>query len=36
MINFYYNFNKMKIVSNSFKKIVEINIKKNIDFDKSI
>ena len=35
MINYYYNFNKTKSVFNNFEKVIKINIKKNIDLDKS-
>ena len=36
MINCYYNFNKTKSIFDNFKKMIEIDIKRNINFDKSI
>ena len=35
MIDCYYNFNKMKTVSNNSEKMIKIDMKKNINLDKS-
>ena len=35
IINYYYKSDKMKIVFDSFKKMIKIDIKENINFDKS-